>query len=458
MDMKCHVVEGVESAANGWIAEANRITADFFSTVLNSLSTFWVDPKTPIKLASTTDGQTWTNSQTVQFVHNNTLPLTLTIFALAIIAAGLRMAWEQRAKPLQELLKAMLIFVVVCGAGTAMVQVLVEWSDDFSVHLVKSAIGGESFSSAISNLVSGPDTRAGNAGINSIFLVILIGQLATWASLIQIVLMLIRSAMLVLLGATLPLAAAATNTEIGKTWFKKYCAWTLGFIAYKPAAALIYAAAIKLKDENMLGQDNGLTQALTALMMMMLAILALPALLRFAVPVTAAVAGGSAGMGSSPDFGGMATGALNVGGGFGGGGSRSGAASGGGSVGGGGGGAAGAAGGGGGATGAKLAGSAGGAALGPAGIAATAARKAAGAFAGAAAHSAGEAGGGGGSGSSRPSGAGPMGGRSGGSRSGGGAGGGRSMPTGRAASSTGSGGKTPAGAGVGGNSGPSGNW
>jgi hypothetical protein len=266
--------------------------------------------------------------------------------------------------------------------------------------------------------------------------------------------MLIRSAMLVILGATLPLAAAATNTEIGKAWFKKYCAWTLGFIAYKPAAALIYAAAIKLKDEDMLGSGGGLTQSLTALMMMLLAILAMPALLRFAVPVTAAVAGGSAGMGAAgPDLGGMATGALNVGSsgggrgvGGGGGGGRAAATS------GGGGGPSGA--GGGAATGAKLAG---GAALGPVGIAATAARKAAGAFAGAASHSAGEQGGGGGSGSSsfapRPSGAGRGGGRS----SGGGSGGGRPRSTG--SSGSGSGGKTPAGAGVGGDpGGPSGNW
>ncbi|WP_410786959.1 hypothetical protein [Kribbella sp. C-35] len=440
MDMKCHVVEGVQSVTSNGIANAERITTDFLSTILNSLATFWVKPDTPVTLASSSDGgQTWTDSKTVAFVHEKTLGLTLTIFALAIVIAGIRMAWEQRAKPVQDLLKAMLTFVVVCGAGTAAMQLLIAWSDEFAVSVVREAIGGHSFADAMKNMVTEPsDTGAGTGNVvKSLLMLLLLGQLSAWASLIQIVLMLIRSAMLVLLGSTLPLAAAATNTEVGKAWFKKYCAWSLGFIAYKPAAALIYAAAIKLKQEKMLGSESaGLLQSLTGVMMMMLAILALPALLRFAVPLTAAVGGGSAGMGSvGPDVGSLASGAVTVGptsrsgskaGASGGGASGAGASS---------AGASGAA-----TTGAKAAG------LGPAGIAATAARKAAGAFAGAAAHSAGEAGGGS-SGASMP--------RSSGSRSSGGRANSRSSG-GRTGPSPSP--KVPAGSTAGGDTGPSGNW
>jgi hypothetical protein len=445
MDMKCHVVEGVQSAASNWIDNLNRISTDFFSTILNSLATFWVKPKTPVSLATSSDGgQTWTDSKTVAFMQGQTLKLTLTILTLAIVIAGMRMAWEQRAKPVQELLKALLTFIVVCGAGTAAVQVLIAWSDEFSLNVIHAAIGGDSFSSTIKDLLINPPDRSSGSGMTSLLMLILLGQLAAWASLLQIVLMLIRSAMLVLLGSTLPLAAAATNTEVGRAWFKKYCAWTLGFIAYKPAAALIYAAAIKLKDDKMLGPQTGLMQSLTALMMMLLAVLAMPALLRFAVPLTAAVAGGSAGMGSTgPEMGSLASGAVNVGSSSSGhGGSR--AASSGGGAGAGASGASGAGASGAATTGAKAAG---GAALGPAGVAAAAARKAAGAFAGAAAHSAGEAGGGS-SGASMP--------RSSGSRSSGGransrSSGGRSGPSSPPP-------KVPAGSTTGGDTGPSGGW
>jgi hypothetical protein len=411
MDMKCHVTDAVQSVASNGIANVERMTTDFFSTILNSLATFWVKPDTPVALATSSDnGQTWTDSKTVAFVHEKTLGLTLTIFALAIVIAGIRMAWEQRAKPLQDLLKAMLTFVVVCGAGTATIQLLIAWSDQFAVSVVQDAIGGHSFVDAMKNMVTDPSATGGGQGnvLKSVLMLLLLGQLSAWASLIQIVLMLIRSAMLVLLGSTLPLAAAATNTEAGRAWFKKYCAWTLGFIAYKPAAALIYAAAIKLKQEKMFGTEgSGLLQSLTGVMMMMLAILALPALLRFAVPLTAAVGGGSAGMGSvGPDVGSLASGAISVGPT-----SRSTSSAG---TSGGGAGASGAGASGAGATGAVTTGAkaAGGAALGPAAVAAAAARKAAGAFAGAAAHSAGEAGGGS-SGASMPrsSGSRPSGGR-----------------------------------------------
>ncbi len=213
------------------------------------------------------------------------------------------------------------------------------------------------------------------------------GVAVIMAALIQVVLMVIRSAMLILLAGTFPLAAAATNTEMGKTWFKKYCAWALAFIAYKPAAALIYAAAIKMNELGVGQSSNSFVQTTTGLMMLFLAIFALPALLRFMVPVTAAVAGGSAGMGSSvADPGGMATGAVNVGRSAVGLGSRGlrRRSSGGGAS----------AGGGGGASGAVGVGAVASAGLVAAGAAVNGARKVGGGVAGAAAHSAGESGGG----------------------------------------------------------------
>jgi hypothetical protein len=356
----------------------NQKSVDAATQALNSLATFWVKPKTPVTLATTTDGQTWTNTEPVQFLHNQVFELSLAIFTIAILVAGIRTAWEQRAQPLQHLLKAMLTFVMVSAAGTAVVQLLVAWSDAFALKIVQDATNGASLGSALSSLVltagDGPD----GSDKLPLLIALLLAQSVTIASLIQVVLMLVRSAMLVLLGGTLPIAAAATNTETGQAWFKKYCAWTLAFIAYKPAAALIYAAAIKLNHASMVDTSNSLVKVMTGMMMLLLAIFALPALLRFAVPVTAAVAGGSAGMGSSvADPGGSATGAINVG--------RS--AFGGSSRGGGGGGGL--------ASGARSVGaSAGGAAAGAAGVGLAAARKAAGALAGAASHSSGESGGG----------------------------------------------------------------
>ena len=115
---------------------------------------------------------------------------------------------------------------------------------------------------------------------------IILGILAFIGSVVQIMLMLVRGGMLVLLVGTLPLIAAFSNTEMGLQWFRKASAWLLAFALYKPAAAIIYAVAFDLA-----GQQGALS-LLDGVMMLLLAILALPALMRFLVPATSALAGG----------------------------------------------------------------------------------------------------------------------------------------------------------------------
>ena len=114
----------------------------------------------------------------------------------------------------------------------------------------------------------------------------MLGIIAFLATVIQIMLMLVRGGMLVLLVGTLPLVAAFSNTEMGLQWFRKAGAWLVAFALYKPAAAIVYAVAFDLA-----GQPGALA-LLDGVMMLVLAILALPALLRFVVPATSALAGG----------------------------------------------------------------------------------------------------------------------------------------------------------------------
>ena len=378
VDIGCHIHEGFQSIATSALDQMKEGTNEAALSTLHSLATFWIRPGSP----ALADDKTWTDSQTVGFMHDRLLWLTGVVFLVAVLIAGMRTAWEQRARPLQELLKATLIFVAVGAAGTAVLQLLTTFSDQFAVDIIHQAGADPSLETAFGGEVDKHgDLVHGLVAQNvpTLLAISLYGSVII-ASLIQIVLMMVRSAMLVLLAGTFPLAAAATSTEIGRNWFKKYCSWSLAFIAYKPAAALIYATALQLSKSNLLASGDSVIQAMTGMMMLLLAIFALPALLRFMVPVTAAVAGGSAGMGSSvTDPGGLATGAINIG--------RSGF--GGGSSGGGGSGS-----GGGGASGAKTVGAAAGATAGAAGVALGAARKVGGSVAGAAAHSAGEAGGG----------------------------------------------------------------
>lgn len=126
------------------------------------------------------------------------------------------------------------------------------------------------------------------------------------AQIVQVLLMLLKNAMVILLVGFLPLTSAATNTPIGQGAFLKALTWLAAFVCYKPIAAIIYAVAFKLSDS---GQD--VAAQISGLALMCLAIVALPALMKFLAPITAAAAGGSAGAISGAIVGGaVATGAV----------------------------------------------------------------------------------------------------------------------------------------------------
>ncbi|GAA2835560.1 hypothetical protein [Kribbella solani] len=310
LEVSCQVKEGFQAVAANVLDQLRQETTHAALNTLQSAS-FWIRPDTP-HLAEQ-NGNTWTNNPAIEFMHSGLLPVTIGVFTVAVIIAGIRIAWEQRAQPAQELLKAMLTFVVVAGAGTATMQLLAEWSDAFAVSIIDKAAKDLSLAAAFGGPVSA-DGKVTDLVADTMpnLLAMAIGVSVIIASLVQLVLMLVRSAMLVLLAGAFPLAAAATNTDIGRTWLKKFCGWSLAFIAYKPAAALVYAAAIMMSKSSP-GSTDAVMQAMTGMMMLLLSIFALPALLRFMVPLTTAAAGGNAAMGTAAtDPGGLATGALNI--------------------------------------------------------------------------------------------------------------------------------------------------
>jgi hypothetical protein len=162
------------------------------------------------------------------------------------------------------------------------VAVLTNIGDGFAQWVIDDPGGGDTFDERVDQAF---DRDWGGGGWGQpgpkLILVLLIGGLAIIASIIQIGLMFVRNGMLVLLLGVLPLAAAATNTEMGKAWFRRVVGWLVAFLAYKPLAALIYGAAIR-----MMAEDGDWLAAATGVAMMVMALIALPALLRFVSPNT----------------------------------------------------------------------------------------------------------------------------------------------------------------------------
>jgi hypothetical protein len=231
------------------------------------------------------------------------MPWTLALAVFAVILGGIRMIWEQRGAPLKDLLRSLLTLALVSGLGLGVISILVIAADAFSAAVIDRSTDGKGFAQAMSILVMTNQTGVG------VFILIILGLIGLIASLVQIVLMVVRSGMLVILAGILPTTAAFTNTEMGRQWFQKAVGWTIAFILYKPAAAIVYSVAFLLLENN---SGVPLIGSITGFTLMVVALFALPALMRFVTPMVGAVAsGGGAGAGAA--VGALATGAVSLG-------------------------------------------------------------------------------------------------------------------------------------------------
>src|SRR6478735_2821556 len=293
------VGDWVQGLADDAISNLAKSIMEGMSQMVTTLSTFWASMPT-VNLTSE-DGAT--ASPVVSAVNSELMPWTLTLAVLAVILGGIRMIWEQRGAPLKDLLRSLVTLTLVSALGLGVISILVIAADAFASAIIKRSTDGKGFADAFQKIA------VINTG-GAVFILIVLGLIGLIASLVQIVLMVVRSGMLVILAGILPTTAAFTNTEMGRQWFQKAVGWTIAFILYKPAAAIVYSVAFLLMGNNS-GKDSLIT-SITGFTLMVVALFALPALMRFVTPMVGAVAsGGGAGAGAA--VGAMATGAVSMG-------------------------------------------------------------------------------------------------------------------------------------------------
>ena len=241
-------------------------------------------------------------SGSIAFLQDQTVYLTMALAVVSLIIAGISMVWSHRAEPAQEVLKGLLTLATVTVAGVTFISILTKGTDALATQIVDAAIG-EDFGKDLLRLLSlHPQGNSDPAWLGgSVVLVILGGIVAILVDLFQLMLMALRTGMLFLLAGLLPLAASFTSTAKGKQFFEKTVGWTLAFAFYKPAAAAIYALAIKMTTTGMWegGGGDGIMQFCAGLMMVIASIAALPVLIGFMSPLMSAMgsSGGAGAMG-----------------------------------------------------------------------------------------------------------------------------------------------------------------
>lgn len=298
-DLGCGVGNAISDLTNDAMNNMAKAIMEGMSQMVTTLSTFWVSMPT-VNLTSQ-DGTA--ASPVVSMVNGELMVWTVALAVLAVIIGGIRMIWEQRGAPLKDLLRSLVTLTLVSGLGLGVISILVVAADAFSAAIINRSTDGKGFADAMKLLVMTNQTGVG------VFILIILGLIGLLASLVQVVLMVVRSGMLVILAGILPTTAAFTNTEMGRQWFQKAVGWTIAFILYKPAAAIVYSVAFLLMGSS---GKNALIGSITGFTLMVVALFAMPALMRFVAPMVGAVAsGGGAGAGAA--VGAVATGAVSMG-------------------------------------------------------------------------------------------------------------------------------------------------
>lgn len=248
------------------------------------------------------------STNTATFLQSSTWWLAGVCAIVSVMIGGARMAWEQRARPGQDLLKSLLTLVVVASVGLTIVWLLVRAGDSFSTWIIDESLECDldstpncfkdnvgvmlGTSGSLSAATGGGSGAAAASGIgHGLF----IGAIVGLISIVQVFLMIVRGGMLVILAGILPLAASATNTELGKGWFQRCVAWLTAFILYKPAAAIVYAAGFHMSGAAPSTEGSAVLTTYTGLVVLALAIVALPALMRFVTPMVGALASSGGG-------------------------------------------------------------------------------------------------------------------------------------------------------------------
>jgi hypothetical protein len=209
--------------------------------------------------------------------------LALVIATAGVIWQGIQLAISRKPDPLLSVGRGLFLLALWSAIGILGPALALRAGDAFASWVLGAAAGGR----AADRLVS----LASLAPVESAGAVILLGLLMMVAGLVQAILMMFREGAIVILAGVTVLAAAGSFAAPTRPWLPRVVGWMLALIAYKPVAAMVYATALTL-----VGDGDDPRTLLVGLSMMILAIVALPALMKFFTWTTGSLSnsGGSA--------------------------------------------------------------------------------------------------------------------------------------------------------------------
>ena len=282
----------VEKAAGSVMKEMVKSFGEAAVNILKFLSTFWMQVPSPTVAQSGGSDhwgqERWQTVSTLAQMQGWLGPFTAVIAVASFSVAVGRIGMSARGEDVHKVVRQ----VAAVGAGTLIVtagtQLLIQAGDEFSPWIIQQASHGRDPSQGLQTLIT-TGFGSGNPTQN-IGLWLIVFLLAIFGGIAQCVFMIIRGAALMVLMVFVAPVAAGSASDDGWARFKRLGMIILGFALYKPVAAIIYATGIMLMTSPSGTPQAGggdIKGALYGLAIMILAALALPAFIKFLLPIAA---------------------------------------------------------------------------------------------------------------------------------------------------------------------------
>lgn len=271
-DLGCQGGEAIGSAFDEMVNSAAQGAADL---VVNA-TTWWIR----------TDSVDPTDSAVIA-AQGTTGALTAVILVASVLVQAIRLILSRKAEPLIMVATGLVRFALVSAVGLTLLQSALKAGDAIASGLLDDA--ANNFALLMKDLLLHHPDNA--------FVVFLLSIITAVLALVQWVLMAVRQAGLLVLAAMLPLAASGSVARSTRGWLDKVIAWLIAIVAYKPAAALIYYIGFTYLSSPSSNDPDGISTLVTGLMVLALAVIAMPVMLKFFSWSGTQIGGGGGGSG-----------------------------------------------------------------------------------------------------------------------------------------------------------------
>lgn len=283
LDFGCKLGDGLKNLADSAITDFVKSLYEGAVAFVAQVSTFWMDSPSPDvangAVLSLRADMSW-------YVAGFAILGFLVGLIKLVLSQDVKGSLIGLATPIANL-------ILATTAYAAGIGLLLTASDEFAKWIVERSTGGEidltQMLTTSGALMSSPGTAF------LLFILLLLG------AIINLIFMYFRDVMFLILSAFIVVLAAASGSEQGRQAWRKANGWLIALLLFKPVAAGIYSLGFRMlvTDNAAAGEEASVADAmhatLIALLILLLAALALPALVKFIVPAAGVGAGAFSG-------------------------------------------------------------------------------------------------------------------------------------------------------------------